>query len=86
MIQIDSNYRIETDGTGCTLVKTLNKTRTDKKSNETVHYMTKEEWHFLNVEQCLNRYVDLVIEPSETVVDVLALLRQARLEIKAALK
>jgi len=86
MIIINANFKINTDGNGCTLIHTEQKSRIDEKTKETKDYTTNQEYHFLNVEQCLNKYLDLVAEPCDDVLSVLTAIRAGRLEIKNALK
>lgn len=85
MIQIDQNFKINSDGLGCTLIQTQQKERINKDTKQSESYQTESTFHFLNVEQCLNRYLDLVMEPSEDVIEVLSAIKQARLEIKSCL-
>ena len=84
MIKIDDNYRIENDAYGCTLVYSKKGTKVvDGIEKETT---STERWHYLNVEQCLKRYLDLVIEPSLDVVQVLAAIDSAKVLIRNVLK
>ena len=86
MITINQNFKINTDGNGCTLIHTEQKTRINKETEQPEPYTTDQDYHFLNVEQCLNKYLDLVAEPCENVLEVLMAIRSGRLEIKNALK
>jgi len=84
MITINQNFKINTDGNGCTLIHTVSKSRIDKETNLPKDYKTDQEYHFMTVEQCLNKYLDLVVEPCLDVIHVLAAIQQGRLEIKTA--
>lgn len=84
MIKIDENYRIEPDTHGCTLVYE-NKVIKNV-GGEDKEVTQRDFWHFLNVEQCLNRYLDLAIESNPTVESVLESIKEVRLTIKQALK
>lgn len=86
MIKIDDKFHIEADNTCCTLVLVESKTRFDEKLGKDVDYVTTDQWHFLNVEQCLNRYLDLCLNPAKSVADVLEAIKAARLSIKSAVK
>ncbi len=81
MITIDNNFRIETDGYGCSLIQTEDKTRINAKTNETESYTVTTPYHFLTVEQCLNRYLQLQQEPCKTVLEVLQAIKDAKLTI-----
>ena len=80
MITINENFKINSDGFGCTLIHTEQKERLNKEGAKE-NYTTEESYHFLNVEQCLNRYLDLVLMPCENVLQVLEAIKQGRLEI-----
>jgi len=83
MIIIDKNYRIETDGLGCSLLFEAKAEKIVK--GEMVEVNQRDVWDFLNVEQCLNRYLDLAIEPNPTVEEVLKSIKEVRLTIKNAM-
>jgi len=84
MITINENFKINTDGNGCTLIHTEKKFKVNKDTNLAEPYESTQEYHFLNVEQCLNKYLDLVVEPCLDVINVLAAIQQGKLEIKTA--
>lgn len=81
MITINENFKINADGNGCVLIHTEQKSRTSKDTKEVETYSTSQDYHFLTVAQCLNKYVDLVSEPCESVLDVLKAINECRLEI-----
>ncbi len=81
-MKIDEQFHIEAEDMCCTLVKVEKKTRIDKETQEEVEYTATDRWHFLNIEQCLNRYVDLCINPCKSATDVLQALKETRLAIK----
>ena len=83
MITIDKNFSIETDGNGCTLVKNETKNRIGKETKQPEDYETSESWHYLNVEQCLRKYLDLVQEPCKNVLEVLKAINDCRLTISS---
>jgi hypothetical protein len=70
MIKINNNYSIKPDGNGCTLYFETEKER--EKEGKLEKYIVRDNWHFLTVKQCLERYVQLSLEDCEDVKEVLS--------------
>lgn len=73
---LDKNYSVDTDGAGSILNFTEQRVR--EKEGKEVEYTFKDQWFYLSVEQCLNKYLDLKIEGAEDVRDCLNKIEEVR--------
>ena len=74
------NYSIDTDGAGTILM--FQEQRQREKNKEMVDFVHRDQWFFLNLQQALNKYLDLKIEGSEDVKDCLKRIDEVRNIIK----
>lgn len=82
-IKIDSKYSIETDGSGCTLVFEENRRRKKKNSGEEEPFLYRDQWYYLTVTQCLERYLSLSMENASEVKEVLQRVNEVEGTIKS---
>lgn len=81
-MKIDNNYRIDTDGAGCTLIFSETRQRKKKDTGEKEDYIFEDQWYFGTVRQCLNKYIDLVQERASNVDECIKLTEEAAITIK----
>jgi len=79
-MKIDDNYTVTTDGAGTVL--NFQQPRQREKNGEMVDFIHKDNWFFLNLQQALNKYLDLKLEGSEDVKDCLKKIEEVRNIIK----
>ena len=75
-MRIDDNYKIRTDGVGTILI--FEEKRQREKDGKMVDFIFTDQWFYLNVEQCLRKYLDLRIEQCSDVKEILAKIEQTR--------
>jgi hypothetical protein len=75
-MRIDDNYRINTDGAGTILI--FEETRQREKDGNEVDFLFTDQWFYLNIEQCLRKYLDLRIEQCSDVSEILAKIEETR--------
>jgi len=80
-MKLDDNYSIDTDGAGTIL--NFQQPRQREKNGEMVDFIHKDSWYFLNLQQALNKYLDLKLEGSEDVKDCLKKIEEVRTIIKS---
>ena len=79
-MRLDDKYTVDTDGAGTILM--FQEQRQREKNGEIVDFLHKDQWFFLNLQQALNKYLDLKIEGSEDVKDCLKRIEEVRNIIK----
>lgn len=72
MIKLTDKWSILTDGTGATLQFQEVRKKDNKEKTEKVDYLFKDEWYFLSIKQCLNRYLQLELEDTTDVKSLLS--------------
>lgn len=75
-MRIDDNYRINTDEAGTILI--FEETRQREKDGKEVDFLFTDQWFYLNIEQCLRKYLDLRIEQCSDVKEILAKIEETR--------
>lgn len=75
-MRIDDNYKIRTDGSGTILI--FEEKRQREKDGKMVDFIFTDQWFYLNIEQCLRKYLDLRIEQCSDVSEILAKIEQTR--------
>jgi len=80
-MKIDNNYEVKIDSNGTIL--NFQQQRQREKNGEMVDFIHKDNWYFLNLQQALNKYLDLKIEGSEDVKDCLKKIEEVRTIIKS---
>lgn len=76
-MKIDDNYSIVTDAYNCSLV--FEEIKMNKKGD--LKSYTKE-WHYGSIRQCLEKYLDECIKPSESVQEAIKAIEDAVAVIK----
>jgi hypothetical protein len=80
-MKLDENYTAVTDGAGTIL--NFQQQRQREKNGEMIEFTHRDQWFFLNLQQALNKYLDLSIEKSEDVKDCLKKIEEVRTIIKS---
>jgi hypothetical protein len=80
-MKLDEKYSVSTDGTGTIL--NFTEPRQREKNGVTIDFVHKDQWFFLNLQQALNKYLDLSIEKSEDIKDCLKRIEEVRTIIKS---
>jgi hypothetical protein len=75
-MRIDDNYRIDFDNVGATLI--YEELRTRKKDGDDVNYTYTDKWYFLNIQQCLNKYLDLSMGDAADVKECIKKINEVR--------
>ena len=75
-MRIDDNYKIRTDGAGTILI--FEEKRQRERDGKMVDFIFTDQWFYLNIEQCLRKYLDLRIEQCSDVKEILAKIEQTR--------
>lgn len=65
-LTIDKEWRVESDGSGCTLISEIPSTKLSKKG-EKEDYIKTDRWYFPNVKMCLKRYLNESLKEESTV-------------------
>lgn len=79
-MKLNENYRIESDSIGATLI--YEDSRTRLKDGKEVDYVYTDKWYYLNVEQALTKYVDLMMGAAKDVEDLLTIINELKKQIK----
>lgn len=79
-MKLNDNYRIEADSIGATLI--YEDSRMRLKDGKEVDYVYTDKWYFLNMEQALTKYVDLMMGNAKDVEDLLTIIKQLKKQIK----
>jgi hypothetical protein len=78
-MKLNENYRIESDSVGATLI--YEDSRTRLKDGKEVDYVYTDKWYFLNMEQALTKYVDLMMGTAKDIEDLLTIIKQLKHDI-----
>ena len=79
-MKLNENYRIESDSVGATLI--YEDSRTRLKDGKEVDYVYTDKWYFINMEQALTKYVDLMMGTAKDVENLLTIIKQLKKQIK----
>jgi hypothetical protein len=75
-MQLDEKFSVNTDGAGTILL--FQEQRKREKDGVEVDFTFKDQWFYLNIQQALNKYLDLKIEGSKDVEDCIKRIEQVR--------
>jgi hypothetical protein len=75
-MRIDDNYKIDFDNVGATLI--YEELRTRKKDGDDINYTYTDKWYFLNIQQCLNKYLDLSMGDATDVKECIKKINEVR--------
>lgn len=79
-MRLNDNYRIEADSIGATLI--YEDSRTRLKDGKEVDYVYTDKWYYLNIEQALTKYVDLMMGAAKDVENLLKIINELKKQIK----
>jgi hypothetical protein len=79
-MKLNENYRIEADNVGATLIYEDKRTR--QKDGKDVDYLFTDRWYFLNMEQAMTKYVDLMMGTAKDIEDLLKIIKELKKQIK----
>lgn len=75
-MQLDEKFSVNTDGAGTILL--FQEQRKREKDGVEVDFTFKDQWFYLNIQQALNKYLDLKIEGSKDVEDCIKRIEEVR--------
>jgi hypothetical protein len=75
-MKLDNNYSVNTDGAGTILL--FEEQRKREKDGVEVEFTFKDQWFYLNIQQALNKYLDLKIEGSKDVEECIKRIEEVR--------
>ena len=75
-MKLDNNYSVNTDGAGTILL--FEEQRKREKDGVEVDFTFKDQWFYLNIQQALNKYLDLKIEGAKDVEDCIKKIEEVR--------
>jgi len=79
-MQLDEKFSVNTDGAGTVLL--FQEKRKREKDGVEVEFIFKDQWFFVNLQQALNKYLDLKIEGSKDVEECIKKIEEVRDIIK----
>lgn len=79
-MQLDEKFSVNTDGAGTILL--FQEQRKREKDGSEVEFTFKDQWYYLNIQQALNKYLDLKIEGSKDVEECIKKIEEVRDIIK----
>lgn len=79
-MKLNKNYRIESDSVGATLI--YEDSRMRLKDGKEVDYVYTDKWYFINMEQALTKYADLMMGSAKDIEDLLTIIKQLKKQIK----
>lgn len=79
MIQLDNNYRIETDANNYTLIKEENTGEIHKETGKET--ISKDQWYFPKLNQCLSKYLNESVKGAESVKELLEKVNEVEAKI-----
>lgn len=79
-MKLNENYRIDSDSIGATLI--YEDSRTRLKDGKEVDYVYTDKWYYLNIEQALTKYVDLMMGAAKDVENLLKIINELKKQIK----
>ena len=80
-MKLDNNYSVNTDGAGIILL--FEEQRKREKNGVEVDFTFKDHWYYLNIQQALNKYLDLKIEGAKDVEECIKKIEEVRTIIKS---
>jgi hypothetical protein len=75
-MQLDKKFSVNTDGAGTVLL--FQEQRKREKDGVEVEFTFKDQWFFVNLQQALNKYLDLKIEGAKDVEECLKKIEEVR--------
>lgn len=75
-MKLDNNYSVNTDGAGTILL--FEEQRKREKDGVEVEFTFKDQWFYLNIQQALNKYLDLKIEGAKDVEECIKRIEEVR--------
>ena len=79
-MNLDSNYRIESDNMGSTLI--FEQTRCREVNGRLETFVYSDRWYFLNMPDALQKYSDLKLGQAEDVKEMLNIIKELKELIK----
>lgn len=79
-MQLDEKFSVNTDGAGTILL--FQEQRKREKNGVEVDFTFKDQWFYLNIQQALNKYLDLKIEGAKDVEECIKKIEEVREIIK----
>lgn len=79
-MKLDNNYSVNTDGAGTILL--FEEQRKREKDGVEVEFTFRDQWFYLNIQQALNKYLDLKIEGAKDVEECVKKIDEVRDIIK----
>ena len=79
-MQLDEKFSVNTDGAGTILL--FQEQRKREKNGVEVDFTFKDQWFYLNIQQALNKYLDLKIEGAKDVEECVKKIDEVRDIIK----
>jgi hypothetical protein len=80
-MQLDEKFSVNTDGAGTILL--FQEQRKREKNGVEVDFTFKDQWFYLNIQQALNKYLDLKIEGAKDVEECIKKIEEVRTIIKS---
>jgi hypothetical protein len=80
-MQLDEKFSVNTDGAGTILL--FQEQRKREKDGAEVEFTFKDQWYYLNIQQALNKYLDLKIEGAKDVEECIKKIEEVRTIIKS---
>lgn len=78
-MKLNDNYRIEADNIGATLI--YEDLRTRQKDGKLQEFTFTDRWYYLNIEQALTKYADLMMGQAKDVEDLLRIIKELKNDI-----
>jgi hypothetical protein len=75
-MQLDEKFSVNTDGAGTILL--FQEQRKREKDGVEVEFTFKDQWFYLNIQQALNKYLDLKIEDAKDVEECIKRIEEVR--------
>lgn len=79
-MKLDEKFSVNTDGAGTILL--FQEQRKREKNGVEVDFTFKDQWFYLNIQQALNKYLDLKIEGAKDVEECIKKIEEVREIIK----
>ena len=80
-MQLDEKFSVNTDGAGTILL--FQEQRKREKNGVEVDFTFKDQWFYLNIQQALNKYLDLKIEGAKDIQECIKKIEDVREIIKS---
>lgn len=75
-MQLDEKFSVNTDGAGTILL--FQEQRKREKDGVEVEFTFKDQWFYLNIQQALNKYLDLKIDGAKDVEECIKRIEEVR--------